>query len=158
MSTEFHQIPFADPGYMISRDGKFRSPRKDFILRSEGDYIGVNIRVNGNHSCFPLHRVVALTFIPNPENKPLVNHINRQRWDCRVDNLEWATHSENTKHWHMDNFNKQFKFQPGVRVLIPRIEKTGIVTTYMGRYIDVAIDNEPNNIDIFIYTELEILE
>jgi len=46
---------------------------------------------------YKVHRLVAELFIPNPENKPEVDHINRNRNDNRVQNLRWATRSENMK-------------------------------------------------------------
>jgi hypothetical protein len=64
----------------------------------ESGYQLVRLSRPGKRTMARVHRLVAEAFIPNPENKPEVNHKNGHRWDPRLENLEWATSSENRTH------------------------------------------------------------
>jgi len=81
---------------------KYKNPR-EFIMKPYRDKYGRYISYlykNGKKSAFYTHRLVAQAFIPNPENKPEVNHINPitiDLCDNRVSKLEWATSKENTQ-------------------------------------------------------------
>lgn len=74
---------------------------KEKILKQnskESEYKNVHLRKDLKNKTFKTHRLVAIHFIPNPDNKPEVNHINGIKSDNRVKNLEWCTSSENSKH------------------------------------------------------------
>ena len=88
-------------GYYITDDGvvfskRFNRPLKSFV--NEGGYLVVPLTQNGKTKQERVHRLVATTFIPNPESKPQVNHINGVKTDNRVENLEWCTSNENIQH------------------------------------------------------------
>lgn len=53
---------------------------------------------NGNRKHFKIHRLVAKAFIPNPENKPQINHIDGNKQNNSITNLEWVTDAENKEH------------------------------------------------------------
>ncbi|HEX3037258.1 MAG TPA: HNH endonuclease [Thermodesulfobacteriota bacterium] len=81
----------------------YRHPRKgtrpDFIkLRTNTTYMRVPLWKDGNITWHHVHRLVALAFIPNPLNKPQVNHINHKKHHNRPENLEWVTNRENWAH------------------------------------------------------------
>lgn len=60
-----------------------------------GGYLAVCLSKNGKWHCYLAHRLVAQTFIPNPENLKDVNHINEVKTDNRLENLEWLSHKDN---------------------------------------------------------------
>ena len=86
--------------YSISNIGLVRNDKKDKILKTREykGYLRVGLTHNGKQKEFLIHRLVAIAFIPNPENKPEVNHINGVK-SCNYDyNLEWVTRTENQIH------------------------------------------------------------
>jgi hypothetical protein len=70
---------------------------KRTIVQNSG-YKIVNLKVDGKQHNHLVHRLVAASFVPNPENKKFVNHIDGNKLNNEVSNLEWCTRSENMKH------------------------------------------------------------
>tara|TARA_B100000530_G_C15920353_1_gene472907 strand:+ start:560 stop:1432 length:873 start_codon:yes stop_codon:yes gene_type:complete len=90
------------PKYKFSNTGKVWSKiqKRELSLKpEEAGYVKVKLYTHeGNRIPVRVHRLIALTFIPNPENKKTVNHKNHNRADNRVENLEWATAAEQNNH------------------------------------------------------------
>ena len=111
MNEIFKDIKGYEGSYQISNLGNVKSLAKsdgngnrDRILNFDKDtrkntqYSRVTLSKNGKTKRFQVHRLVAETFIPNPENKPFVNHIDNNGLNNMVTNLEWCTQTENMAH------------------------------------------------------------
>ena len=90
-----------DYKYLVSEDGRIYNARTGRELKqrtSFGPYPNVTLFIKGKSKLFNIHRLVAKAFIPNPDNKPQVNHIDCNKTNNHVSNLEWATPQENVDH------------------------------------------------------------
>lgn len=89
------------PNYSATKSGKiFSNKTKKYIkgqINNEG-YIRLGLYGTNGEKKFLVHRLIAETFIPNPQNKPQVNHIDSNKSNNCVENLEWITNRENREH------------------------------------------------------------
>ena len=99
---KWRDIPGYEGFYQVSDLGNIRSIRFNKIRNMKSwdshGYRAVELCMNNNRYTVGIHRLVALTFIPNPENKSEVNHKDRNKSNNNVENLEWVTQSENVAH------------------------------------------------------------
>ena len=89
--------------YMVSNFGRVRSLKrhKDRIMPQtiqRRGYLACTFWMNNKAKCVKVHRLVAETFIPNPNNLPEINHIDGDKLNNLASNLEWCTRSQNVKH------------------------------------------------------------
>ena len=98
MSLEIYKDIEGYPDYQVTSWGRVFSKRKKKFIRPEvhcKGYLRVHLFNKDGRKHFKVHRLVAEAFIPNPDEKPQVNHIDGNNQNNSVTNLEWVTNAEN---------------------------------------------------------------
>lgn len=85
------------------RSGKVKSP----FINPKNGYLTVDLYRNNKSVKVPIHRLVAEAFIPNPENKPCIDHKDGNRQNNSIENLRWATYSENNSRFNVRGVRSQ---------------------------------------------------
>lgn len=100
MEEKWKEVIGYNGRYLISNKGNLYSnfSKRNLVGNSTRGYKYYVLTKNNKSECLKAHRLVAIAFIPNTKNKPCVNHIDGNPSNNNVNNLEWVTHSENTKH------------------------------------------------------------
>lgn len=109
IKEEWKWIPYFEGYYKISTFGRIMSymnnkrmerkqPKLLKFCKQPNGYKRIELRKNCQKTYISIHRLVAITFIPNPDNLPQVNHINEVKTDNSVWNLEWCTAKYNTNY------------------------------------------------------------
>jgi hypothetical protein len=104
MNEIWKDIPGYEGLYQVSNLGRIYSLYRKRLLNPvlhKNGYVRIGLTNNaGKRKLNGLHRLIAMAFIDNPDNKPWINHINGITNDNRIENLEWCTASENELHSH----------------------------------------------------------
>lgn len=115
-------IPGYEGLYQVSNKGRVRSIRREIVRTNNSNYYldgkilspsyggnkypSVNLWRNKTYKTFTIHRLVSVSFIPNPLNLKYINHKNGNKSDFSIENLEWCTHRENMIHASLNGLMK----------------------------------------------------
>lgn len=118
--------------YKVSNWGRVKSARNNILLKlhiQKNGYLRVSLSKNGKIKYYNIHRLVAEAFIPNPNNYPIINHIDGNKKNNNVKNLEFCTYSHNNKEARRLglNISKKGKYNHKSRKVVQYDKKGNII-------------------------------
>ncbi len=139
---------YKNTNYWVSTCGNVYNMQRGNLLQGSSNrvtgYYVYKITINGIKKTRLIHRLVAETFIPNPENKKEVNHLDGNKYNNRLDNLEWATPSENQHHAfklglnHSNRKTSGIKMNPELIFEIKKLHKEGVNLVQISKRYNVT--------------------
>jgi len=161
---EWKDIPGYEGLYQVSRCGLIKrlqvGNRNERILNLNSYnnyYIIAGLRKGDKSRNHPVHRLVAMAFIPNPGNKPFVNHKDLDKTNNHADNLEWCTQKENSQHWADCVRARQEAFVVGKKVVVNKTDHEATVINREGRFVFINPTEKDNILGYYHFEELEII-
>lgn len=143
--------------YSINEEGKVRNDITNKIkkpyVNKQNDYLTVDLWENNIGTKRTIHRLIAETFIPNPQNKPTVDHIDSNRQNNTIENLRWATYGEQNSRFEtvgvrsekilMTRYHEERKKRGGGHISWGNIieERTFDSITEVAEYFNLTISN-----------------
>ena len=129
IKEEWKNYPLNE-NYSISNMGEIKNKKTGKMTKGSLDKISGYMRTVINKKSKGVHQIVAETFLENPDNKQTVNHINKNRKDNRLENLEWATYAENNSHKNENSMRKYNNHKNGRTILRINKENDEIIEKY----------------------------
>lgn len=135
------EIPDSNGEYFVSNKYRVRSVKNGrkrilgITLQPHG-YYKITMSIKGKRVDRSMHRVVATAFIPNPQNFSCVNHIDGNRGNYKIENLEWCSMSHNSRHAYITGSLSK----SGEKNSMNKLTESNVleIFKYVGRYADIA--------------------
>lgn len=127
---------FRDTDYYITKDGNvYRNNKRLKPLTQGRKYPYVSLYLNKVEFKFSIHRLVGEVYLPNPDNKKQINHINGNKTDNRLENLEWVNQSENQLHAYKHGLQgRKYKYDRDVFI---NLLNSGLTPTEMTKALGI---------------------
>ena len=111
LKMEFYPIKNYEENYLINKNGDIKSIKYNIIMkcRTDTDYLRIALRKDGIQNKYLLHRLLAIQFIPNPNDYPLVDHKDLNPLNNDLSNLRWITHSGNIRNRTFINTSSKYR-------------------------------------------------